>query len=85
MRCQNILLSGKRLQGLMPFEKVTGAAQYGADVHPAGMLYGKIVRSKQAHANILSIDTSEAEKLPGVRGYYYTRRCPKWQTSLRDR
>jgi 4-hydroxybenzoyl-CoA reductase subunit alpha len=48
-------------------EKVTGAAQYGADVHPAGMLYGKIVRSKQAHANILSIDTSEAEKLPGVR------------------
>ncbi len=48
-------------------EKVTGAAQYGADVHPAGMLYGKIVRSKHAHANILSIDTSEAEKLPGVR------------------
>ena len=48
-------------------EKVTGAAQYGADVHPPGMLYGKIVRSKQAHANILSIDTSEAKKLPGVK------------------
>ena len=48
-------------------EKVTGAAQYGADVHPPGMLYGKLVRSKHAHANIRSVDTSEAEKLPGVR------------------
>ncbi|MDE0552985.1 MAG: xanthine dehydrogenase family protein molybdopterin-binding subunit [Candidatus Poribacteria bacterium] len=48
-------------------EKVTGAAQYGADVHPPGMLYGKIVRSKHAHANILGIDTTEAEKLPGVK------------------
>ena len=58
---------GQKLPRVDAVEKVTGAAQYGADVHPPGMLYGKIVRSKHPHANILSIDTSEAEKLPGVR------------------
>ena len=48
-------------------EKVTGTAKYGADIQLPGMLHGKIVRSKHAHAKILSIDTSEAEKLDGVR------------------
>lgn len=32
------------------------------------MLYGKILTSPYAHARIISIDTSEAEKLPGVKG-----------------
>lgn len=58
---------GQKVKRVDAVEKVTGAAQYGADVHPPGMLYGKIVRSKHAHANIRGIDTSEAEKLPGVR------------------
>ena len=58
---------GQKVPRVDAVEKVTGAAQYGADVHPPGMLYGKIVRSKHAHANIRSIDTSEAKKLPGVR------------------
>ena len=58
---------GQKVARVDAVEKVTGAAQYGADVHPPGMLYGQIVRSKHPHANILSIDTSEAEKLPGVR------------------
>ena len=66
-------------------EKVTGAAQYGADVHPPGMLYGKLVRSKHAHANIRSIDTSEAEKIARSQGNYYPRRCAKWQTRFRNR
>jgi len=48
-------------------EKVTGVAKYGADIQLPGMLHGKMVRSKYAHAKILSIDTSEAEKLDGVR------------------
>lgn len=47
-------------------DKVTGRAIYGADVHLPRMAYGKIVRSPYAHARIVSIDTSEAEKLPGV-------------------
>lgn len=48
-------------------DKVTGRAQYGADIRPTGMLYGVILRSPHAHAKIKSIDTSAAEKLPGVR------------------
>jgi CO/xanthine dehydrogenase Mo-binding subunit len=48
-------------------DKVTGRAQYGADVHVTGMLYGKVKRSPHAHALIKKIDTSKAEKLPGVK------------------
>ena len=48
-------------------DKVTGRAQYGADIRLPGMLYGAVLRSPHAHARILSIDTSKAEALPGVR------------------
>jgi CO/xanthine dehydrogenase Mo-binding subunit len=47
--------------------KVTGRTLYGADMKMAGMLYGRILRSPHAHARIKSIDTSKAEKLPGVK------------------
>ena len=48
------------------FDKVTGAARFGADINLPGMLHGKILRSPHAHARIRSIDTSRAEALPGV-------------------
>ena len=48
-------------------EKVTGKAQFGADLTLPGMLYGKIVRSPHAHARIVAIDTSAAESMPGVK------------------
>ena len=48
-------------------DKVTGKANYSADINLAGMLYGKVLRSPHAHAVIRSIDTSKAEALPGVR------------------
>ncbi len=47
-------------------DKVTGRAQFGADVQLSGMLFGATVRSPHAHATILSIDTSKAESTPGV-------------------
>ncbi|MBK50534.1 MAG: oxidoreductase [Chloroflexi bacterium] len=47
-------------------EKVTGKALYGADINLPGLLYGKILRSPYAHANILSIDTEAAKDIPGV-------------------
>ena len=53
-----------RLDGL---EKVTGAARFGADIHLAGMLHGKMLTSPHAHARILSIDTKDAEATPGVK------------------
>jgi CO/xanthine dehydrogenase Mo-binding subunit len=48
-------------------DKVTGRAQFGADMVMAGMLWGKVKRSPHAHARIVSIDASKALKLPGVR------------------
>ncbi|MAG34333.1 MAG: oxidoreductase [Deltaproteobacteria bacterium] len=48
-------------------DKVTGRACFGADFALPGMLRGVFVRSPHAHARILSIDTSKAEKVPGVR------------------
>ena len=47
-------------------DKVTGRAEYGADITLEGMLYGAILRSPHAHARIVHIDTSRAEALPGV-------------------
>src|ERR1700687_2800920 len=47
--------------------KVTGLAQYGADLAMPGMLVGRILRSPHAHARIRSIDTSKATALPGVK------------------
>ncbi|MDR3224819.1 MAG: xanthine dehydrogenase family protein molybdopterin-binding subunit, partial [Clostridiales Family XIII bacterium] len=47
-------------------DKVTGSGVYTADVHPKGMLYGKILGSAVAHGVIKRIDTSKAEALPGV-------------------
>jgi CO/xanthine dehydrogenase Mo-binding subunit len=48
-------------------DKVTGRAQYGADLVLPGMLIGKIKRSPHAHARIVSIDTRKARALPGVK------------------
>ena len=48
-------------------EKVTGRALYGADMTAPGMLSGAILRSPHAHARIVSIDTSAAEALQGVK------------------
>jgi 4-hydroxybenzoyl-CoA reductase alpha subunit len=47
--------------------KVTGEAVYTFDMTLPNMLYGKLLRSPHPHARIISIDTSEAEKLPGVK------------------
>ena len=58
---------GKNVVSVDGREKVLGAAEYLDDLSAPGMLYGKILRSPHAHAHIVSIDTSEAEALPGVR------------------
>lgn len=48
-------------------DKVTGRAQYGADIKLSGMIYGAMLRSPHAHARIKNIDTSRAEAVTGVR------------------
>ncbi|MDA1226334.1 MAG: xanthine dehydrogenase family protein molybdopterin-binding subunit [Chloroflexi bacterium] len=70
----NIVLSNKEFNvvGTRPirhdgYDKVTGKALYGADMNLPGMIFGKVLRSPHAHANIKSIDTSKAAAYPGVR------------------
>jgi CO/xanthine dehydrogenase Mo-binding subunit len=58
---------GKDLPRKDSIEKVTGKALYSFDVSLPDMLYAKILRSVYSHARIVNIDTSEAEKLPGVK------------------
>ncbi|MFH0727251.1 MAG: xanthine dehydrogenase family protein molybdopterin-binding subunit [Pseudomonadota bacterium] len=58
---------GKRIPKIDAVEKATGKSKYIQDISLPGMLYGKILYSKYAHAKIKSIDTSKAEKLSGVR------------------
>jgi CO/xanthine dehydrogenase Mo-binding subunit len=48
------------------YDKVTGRANFGSDLALPGMIWGSILRSPHAHANIKSIDTSKAEAVPGV-------------------
>ncbi|HKZ26554.1 MAG TPA: molybdopterin cofactor-binding domain-containing protein, partial [Rubrobacteraceae bacterium] len=46
--------------------KVTGEFEYSSDLWMEGMLWGATLRSPHPHANIWSLDTSEAEAMPGV-------------------
>ncbi|MDP2727035.1 MAG: molybdopterin-dependent oxidoreductase, partial [Dehalococcoidia bacterium] len=57
---------GANVQRIDVLDKVTGRASYAADLKLEGMLYARVLRSPHAHARILSIDTTKAEKLPGV-------------------
>ena len=58
---------GKSVPRIDGVAKATGQARYIGDLKFPNMLVGKILRSPHAHARILNIDTSEAEKLPGVK------------------
>jgi CO/xanthine dehydrogenase Mo-binding subunit len=57
--------------------KVTGTAIYGSDTAMPGMLVGRILRSPHPHARIRAIDTSKAEKLPGVKAIVTSKDFPK--------
>src|SRR6202165_4522261 len=48
-------------------DKVTGRARFGAAFHLPGQLIGRVLRSPHPHARIVSIDTSKAEALAGVK------------------
>ena len=47
--------------------KVTGTAVYAADFALPGMLHGAVLRSREPHARLVSIDTRRAARLPGIR------------------
>lgn len=57
---------GRSIPRIDAVEKVTGEAVFTTDLDFPGMLYAKVLRSPYPHARIVSIDISQAEKLPGV-------------------
>src|SRR5436190_660418 len=63
-------LIGKRITRVDSPAKVSGQAKYTYDVHRPGMLYGKVLRCPYPHAKVVSVDTSAAEKMPGVKAVH---------------
>ena len=57
--------SGPKIDGRA---RITGQAQFVADMKLPRMLHGKFLRSPHAHARIVSIDLTRALALPGVLG-----------------
>ncbi len=58
---------GKPLPRVDAYERVSGSAVYPLDFALPDMLHAAILRSPHAHAVVKAIDTSAAEKMPGVR------------------
>ncbi len=64
---QSTTVVGTRQPKVDAYERVSGTAVYPQDVSLPGMLHGAILRCPHANARILAIDTTEAEKMPGVQ------------------
>jgi xanthine dehydrogenase YagR molybdenum-binding subunit len=63
-------LIGGKFQRLDGAVKATGKAKYSYDVNRPGMLHAIMLRSPYAHAKVKSIDTADAEKMPGVKAVH---------------
>ncbi|MCL4182126.1 MAG: molybdopterin-dependent oxidoreductase [Burkholderiaceae bacterium] len=63
----NLSIVGKPVLRPDAFEKVVGGKGFPVNIRLPGMLHGKLLRSPYPHAKVLKIDTSRAEKLPGVK------------------
>jgi len=66
-KAEKFAVVGQKVDRFEGYDKVTGSADYVADIALPGMLTGRILRSPYPHARILNIDTSRAEKLRGVK------------------
>jgi CO/xanthine dehydrogenase Mo-binding subunit len=73
---------GKPQPKMDAMEKVTGRAKYASDYVLPGMLHLKILRSPYPHARIVSIDTSAALALPGVKAVLTHKDMPAYRPNL---
>ncbi len=67
---------GKNLERPDAENKINGKTKYAADLKLHNMLYGKLITSKKAHANV-TIDSSDALKIDGVVAVYTHDDVPK--------
>src|SRR5713226_1427446 len=61
-------LMGKNISRIDGRDKASGRAKYASDLNRPGLLFGALLTSPHAHAKVVSIDTSEAQKIKGVTG-----------------
>lgn len=78
---ENLKLLGKSLPPLaeVAMPRFTGKAQYASRVWFSDLLYVKFLTSPHPHARIKDVDTSAAEKMPGVRHILTFKNAPKLQ------
>ncbi|MGI6332920.1 MAG: xanthine dehydrogenase family protein molybdopterin-binding subunit [Zhaonellaceae bacterium] len=74
---KNFRVLNKPVTRVDALDKVTGRAQYAADLNFPNMLYGGCLRSGLSHANIVKIDTSKAKAIPGVKAVLTAADVPK--------
>ena len=74
---QEFMYVGQRMPNREAELKAAGEIQYIDDLRMSNMLHAKILFSPHAHARIISIDTQEAENLPGVRAVVHTFNTPR--------
>lgn len=73
---QDFKVVGTRVKRPDGIDKVTGRARYGADMNAPGQLVSLMLRSPHAHARIIKIDTTKAEKLKGVKAVITAKDLP---------
>ncbi|MCH9053415.1 MAG: xanthine dehydrogenase family protein molybdopterin-binding subunit, partial [Proteobacteria bacterium] len=66
MAADKTTVLGRSVERLEDPPLVTGRGRFAADISFAGQLHMRVVRSSYAHAEIVSVDTSEARAMPGV-------------------
>lgn len=76
---------GKSVIRKEAWDKVSGTARYTHDIQFTELLYAKMVTSPFGHAKIISIDTSEAKKIMGVRGVLTGEGLPLIGEAIKDR
>ena len=76
---KNYRYIGKRLPRRDGSEIVTGTAPFMDDLKFQNLLYGKVLRSPHAHANIKKIDKSKAEALAGIKAVITWEDIPDWR------
>lgn len=74
---------GKRMPRTEDHRLLTGHGRYIDDIDVPGALHACFIRSPYAHASILSINSTEAEDMPGVIGIFTGKDLAEWTTSLR--
>jgi CO/xanthine dehydrogenase Mo-binding subunit len=67
---------GQRVRRVDALGKVTGETPYPSDINIDGQLWAKFKWSDRAHARVLSINTTDAQALPGVIAIYTAKDVP---------